>query len=339
MSSITKILFRQGANLVRTLQNVVFDIGEPAYTVDTKRLYIGDGITIGGIPVGVRNLGSYNPVFSAVNVYHSSVLSAVSAAEYGDLIYDKSSLTLYFAITANPTASQWSPYNFAGISLSGFNGVTVTNTTGTLSAQLDPTIFNVTTPNVTLNYNLLVTNSKGISAQGNINSSGVVSDATGNSIQWNSNYTTVNGSSANWNTVYSNYTNGYLSPRFITPVLLSSTNNAGTPNGWTTFNITPFISALNITPRNAIVNTYLELQNGGAVSPTPKAQTNIGALSSSSFINATVGIGGINLGYYVNDTTQTIVPLNYPNNTFQWTFSCSSNGGNKLCNLYLMGCW
>jgi hypothetical protein len=47
--------------------SIVFDEGELIYTTDTKKLYAGDGITIGGTPIGVQsvldediNLNNYN---------------------------------------------------------------------------------------------------------------------------------------------------------------------------------------------------------------------------------------------------------------------------------------
>lgn len=45
-TEIVKIKFRRGTEAERS--NVIFDEGEPAYTTDTKRLIIGDGITKGG---------------------------------------------------------------------------------------------------------------------------------------------------------------------------------------------------------------------------------------------------------------------------------------------------
>ncbi|NDB87165.1 MAG: hypothetical protein EB127_31455, partial [Alphaproteobacteria bacterium] len=52
---ITRILVRRGNDSER--KTITLWAGEPAYTIDTKRLYIGDNITLGGNPVGMRNLG------------------------------------------------------------------------------------------------------------------------------------------------------------------------------------------------------------------------------------------------------------------------------------------
>jgi len=39
--------------------------GEPLWTSDTKELYVGDGSTVGGIPIGINNLdgGSANSIY------------------------------------------------------------------------------------------------------------------------------------------------------------------------------------------------------------------------------------------------------------------------------------
>lgn len=100
-NQLTKILIRRGSDIQRKTANTVgiaFDLGEPAFTFDTKRLYVGDGITSGGIPVGVRNLGSVGSLFGndtngfsteAVNVF------TLSGCEVGDLIYDRTTRVLY----------------------------------------------------------------------------------------------------------------------------------------------------------------------------------------------------------------------------------------------------
>lgn len=48
-TEIAKIKFRRGSESER--KNVIFDEGEPAYTVDSKRVYVGDGTTNGGNPI------------------------------------------------------------------------------------------------------------------------------------------------------------------------------------------------------------------------------------------------------------------------------------------------
>ena len=64
--AITKILIRQGTDVQRRTADstgVILDRGEPGYCIDTKRLFIGDGITPGGSAIGIQNLGTVTSLF------------------------------------------------------------------------------------------------------------------------------------------------------------------------------------------------------------------------------------------------------------------------------------
>jgi hypothetical protein len=50
----TSIRLRRGTNAERL--TVIFADGEPVYTTDTHKLFIGDGVTLGGIEVGPLTL-------------------------------------------------------------------------------------------------------------------------------------------------------------------------------------------------------------------------------------------------------------------------------------------
>jgi hypothetical protein len=100
--NITKIVVRRGTDNQRRTANttgIQFNIGEPAYVVDTKRLYIGDGQTIGGLPVGTRNLGPVDQLFGTylttgfTQVAYNILVS--KSAEAGDIIYDRATKTIY----------------------------------------------------------------------------------------------------------------------------------------------------------------------------------------------------------------------------------------------------
>jgi len=105
---ITKILIRQGTDEQRRTANVtgvVFSSGEPGYCIDTKRLFIGDGSTSGGFPIGIQNLGSVNNLFGtwqngfsfdAITIFNNK------GASVGDLIYDKDTRGIY-ALTSVTT--------------------------------------------------------------------------------------------------------------------------------------------------------------------------------------------------------------------------------------------
>ena len=80
-NTLLKILFRQGTNSERL--NVVFNSGEPAFTNDTRRLFIGDGVTTGGILAGNLFKGT------ATNI------TSLAPAEIGDTAYNSDTKILY----------------------------------------------------------------------------------------------------------------------------------------------------------------------------------------------------------------------------------------------------
>lgn len=98
---VTKILIRRGNDLSRRTANttgVVLDNGEPGWTIDTKRLYVGDGNTFGGIPVGSRNLGSVSRLFEGtVTGFTNEAIQVftLSGVEVGDILYDRNTRVLY----------------------------------------------------------------------------------------------------------------------------------------------------------------------------------------------------------------------------------------------------
>jgi hypothetical protein len=53
--SVVKILVRRGLEVER--KTVLLSEGEIGYSIDTSRLFIGDGFTTGGNPVGIKNFG------------------------------------------------------------------------------------------------------------------------------------------------------------------------------------------------------------------------------------------------------------------------------------------
>ncbi len=77
--SIVKIKVRRGTDAER--KQITLDAGELGFTTDTdsKRLFVGDGITIGGIPIGCKVY--YNADLGDITTYDT--------AQPGDVIYDK----------------------------------------------------------------------------------------------------------------------------------------------------------------------------------------------------------------------------------------------------------
>jgi len=99
MSNITKILFRRGLDSQR--QTITLQQGEPGYSIDTKRLFIGDGSTTGGNPASVINYGSVlslsgSYLYSGLQTNLSqAAFTLLSGAYIGDIVYDVATTTIY----------------------------------------------------------------------------------------------------------------------------------------------------------------------------------------------------------------------------------------------------
>ena len=80
-NTLLKQIIRQGVDSDR--QAITLDSGELGFSNDTKRLFVGDGSTAGGILVG--------------NVFKGSVtdVTSLSPAELGDIAYDSDNRVLY----------------------------------------------------------------------------------------------------------------------------------------------------------------------------------------------------------------------------------------------------
>jgi hypothetical protein len=89
--TVVKVIVRKGLDADR--RNIILSSGELGYSIDTNRLFIGDGFTIGGWPVG--NI-CYGATFGKYNY--------TSIAQTGDLIFDTADYTLY---TFNGPTSGW----------------------------------------------------------------------------------------------------------------------------------------------------------------------------------------------------------------------------------------
>ncbi len=79
---ITKILIRKGT--LAQKDAIILDEAELGYTVDQKRVFIGDGVTAGGIIIG-------NIYFGEINLDVS--IASLQYATFGDTVYDTSDNT------------------------------------------------------------------------------------------------------------------------------------------------------------------------------------------------------------------------------------------------------
>lgn len=111
--TIIQTQFRRGTNAERL--SVLFKEGEPAYTTDFHRLYMGDGVTTGGNLIG--NL--YNGEFTPVNDYSTTTVVA------GDMRYDPNNSTLYvYKGTVVADLSSWKPIsNLSNPIYAKYNGL------------------------------------------------------------------------------------------------------------------------------------------------------------------------------------------------------------------------
>jgi hypothetical protein len=100
---------RRGTDLQR--QSITFDPGEVVYTTDTKKLFIGDGATAGGVNVLATMAGSsvvYNSTTNALD-FNPSGLTTTNIAEGNNLYYTsnraKDAAAQIFTAAGSPTAS------------------------------------------------------------------------------------------------------------------------------------------------------------------------------------------------------------------------------------------
>lgn len=96
-NTLLKLLIRRGTNADRL--NVTLSQGELGFTTDTKKLYIGDSSTVGGIQVtGSKFLGE------------AAVLTSLSPGDRYDMAFNTSTQTLnYIASNDGSTAADWVP--------------------------------------------------------------------------------------------------------------------------------------------------------------------------------------------------------------------------------------
>lgn len=121
-NTLLKLLIRRGTDVDRKM--ITLSEGELGYTTDTKKLYIGDGQTKGGIPVaGSSFLGSVPDV--------TVFTSAVS----GDLAYDNDDNVFYTFKGGNPAnITDWQ--NIGGTYTAGNGTISISNTNNIIVNKL-----------------------------------------------------------------------------------------------------------------------------------------------------------------------------------------------------------
>jgi hypothetical protein len=96
-NTLLKLLVRRGTDADR--QNVVLAEGELGYTTDTKRLFVGDGSTPGGIAIGggIQSSGGGRFIGSVADV------TTLNTAVFGDIAYDTDNKKLYTLTGGSPS--------------------------------------------------------------------------------------------------------------------------------------------------------------------------------------------------------------------------------------------
>lgn len=128
---ITRIIFRRGTELER--EGLLLNQGEPGFAIDSRRLYIGDGQTIGGVSVGTKFLGFYGFGVIGSNIPYNL------APLINDLAFDTTTNILYALTAANfSLKASWAP---VGINIQADN-TTLQKTVDTLSIKPGSLDFN-----------------------------------------------------------------------------------------------------------------------------------------------------------------------------------------------------
>jgi hypothetical protein len=131
-NTLLKLLIRRGSNVER--QNITLSEGELGYTVDTRRLFVGDGVTTGANPTSLMlYFGTYHPYTWA------------SEAVVGDVAYDAIAGGIYRLTAAPPNVqSNWTLYSGPLANRVDNETLQLNASTGTMSVkavsalQLDP---------------------------------------------------------------------------------------------------------------------------------------------------------------------------------------------------------
>lgn len=271
--TLLKLIIRNGTNSERV--GVVLDVGEPAYTIDGKRLYVGDGVTPGGNIVGNICWGS-RPL--------PTENAGVPAP--GDLVYSTDNKFLYyFKGGLTSSLENWVPIaNGATVELN-FLPLSGGSVTGNISATGNITATGnlSATGNITTDGSITaaggIYTADNITATGNITGASIKAQNTlfangGDSLMWNSSYSTVTNLSSLWN-------HGYTAATTIS----SLSSNWNTTYTTITSNIDGWNDAITIT-RNlstGILTTVNTLSSGWSNAYTVANTLSVACLLSGSW--------------------------------------------------------
>ena len=118
-SEFTRIILRQGSEQER--QDVLFKRGEPVFTTDYKRVFVGDGTTLGGLPVGMKfiGFGTFDDTSNNVENVNPGYTGDIMFETTTNLLYilsgnNFSNKTNYVSINKTPVPDDLTITNFDG---------------------------------------------------------------------------------------------------------------------------------------------------------------------------------------------------------------------------------
>ncbi len=313
-TTITKILFRRGLDSLRRTgggPGVVLNLGEPGYCTDTFRLYVGDGSTVGGNPVGIKNHGTFTAISGTYNGYNLSTFTTLTTngIDVGDFLYDNTKSTMYYvsakpATAAFPPISSLGPINLIG-SVSAYNGLesskagnigrfgldtnyfSINDTFGQLTLKHDTIINGILTTN---QFNTIHSTTETIAVT-TINASLINADVIqmsnagfprpgDNNTDWYNCFTTVNSNSSKWTLI---------------PVISSTTTvNISTNNSSTVYTASGAVVNFILPPAGTGLNYTFFVQAASGLKISPRSTDTIrlsSSISSNGSSNGFVSAG------------------------------------------------
>ena len=126
-NTLLKLLLRRGSNEERKL--VIPSKVELIYTVDSRRVFVGDGSTYGGYVVGNKFYGSGTDVISPTIPQNTNLTNGY--AYYGDSYFNTVNSSYY--VLTGTDVTNLSSWQMIGNITTGNNTTTVRNSDGTIS--------------------------------------------------------------------------------------------------------------------------------------------------------------------------------------------------------------
>jgi len=223
---ISKLKIRRGTNEQR--KSVRLDQGEPGYTTDTKRLYIGNGVLSGGVSITTKNHIPLTNFYSLSDTY----------SEIGDIV---SIDNIWYQLTANPYTDitkwgriatkvsqefEYDSFSTINLKLSGLSASKINpNTVGgglfinnnKLQINYNPTFFGLSASKLSLNAASITTRELLSTSFGN-----GLSGGNGNTVTLRTNPTNfsfVDGIlTANYTSLYNSISSSFGKSQFFPPV-------------------------------------------------------------------------------------------------------------------------